>query len=773
MIAAPLLLMFRLMVTDQVLFWGLPALQFIPWRIYLWENLRQGILPLWNSLNGMGAPFLANYQLAFFYPPSWLLYLLAAVAGPSAIAWGHSILVFLHLVWAGLGTASLLRRVGVGRLGQTVGGLAFGLCGYFIARSGVFPMIWTGAWLPWVILASSKVAIPGEKGGLKAPWIIAPLILSLTMMLLAGHAQLAWYIILLAGAWVVVGGWSQGGAKLALAAAARFAIALLFAVMLSSIQLLPTAEYLLHSQRSAAVDYELGLTYSFWPWRLLVFLAPNMFGNPGSADYWGYAAFWEDAVYMGVLPFLMALSTISALKRRKDQGTATNRFSGLIRFFWMTIVIAGILALGKNTPVFPFLYRFIPTFNMFQAPSRYMIAVEFSLAMLAGLGIETWCKPYGRKLDRLKKWVVAAAAVTLGAGAAAIFLQSIKATFTAATAMAGIWAFGSGLLLVNMPRKPEDGKRKIWEVAVITWVALDLLIAGFGLLPSAASSLYANASSFSADIQKIAGNGRVYLSMDEEYRIKFSRFFRFSNFAPLENWGNLRATLLPNMNLLDGISSTTNFDPMIPARYARFMKYVELLPPDQKKAWFNIMNVKAVEQIDITTIPGVKFDPIVESKRWYLASCPIFAKSEKESWDLLTNKLSGASDAKGINWVILEADPQNQRCESAGTNAIQLMDEEPQKLEFRVDTDKAGWLVLSDTWYPGWTATVDGHEASILHANYLFRGVVVSQGEHVVVFKYIPWMFRLGGIISGFGWVLLAGLYIFKRIAGNIRLFPA
>src|SRR5512146_1228726 len=82
-LVAPIVLYAPSLFTGRVLFWGLPALQFIPWRTYAWQLLQNGLLPLWNPLNGMGAPLIANYQVAFFYPPGWLVYLFMALGGVS------------------------------------------------------------------------------------------------------------------------------------------------------------------------------------------------------------------------------------------------------------------------------------------------------------------------------------------------------------------------------------------------------------------------------------------------------------------------------------------------------------------------------------------------------------------------------------------------------------------------------------------------------------------------------------------------------------------
>ena len=69
--------LFHNLLLGEVIFWGTPSLQFYPWRELAFSELRQGRLPLWNALVGNGAPLLANYQTAVFYPPNWLNLLLS------------------------------------------------------------------------------------------------------------------------------------------------------------------------------------------------------------------------------------------------------------------------------------------------------------------------------------------------------------------------------------------------------------------------------------------------------------------------------------------------------------------------------------------------------------------------------------------------------------------------------------------------------------------------------------------------------------------------
>jgi hypothetical protein len=73
----------------------------------------------------------------------------------------------------------------------------------------------------------------------------------------------------------------------------------------------------------------------------------------------------------------------------------------------------------------------------------------------------------------------------------------------------------------------------------------------------------------------------------------------------------------------------------------------------------------------------------------------------------------------------------------------------PERVEVEVKLDSPGWLVLTDTYYPGWQATLDGHPTEILPVNIMFRAVEVPAGEHTVVFEFKPRSVQLGMWISG------------------------
>jgi uncharacterized membrane protein YfhO len=100
-------------------------------------------------------------------------------------------------------------------------------------------------------------------------------------------------------------------------------------------------------------------------------------------------------------------------------------------------------------------------------------------------------------------------------------------------------------------------------------------------------------------------------------------------------------------------------------------------------------------------------------------------------------------------------------CPTAGMKALQPSIDGPNRIVVPVSQPDAGWVLLSDTWYPGWQAQVDGRPAPILHGDYLFRAVQVPAGSHVLTFTYRPVSFWAGLLLS---LLSLAGFLLFARL---------
>jgi hypothetical protein len=731
-VLGPLILFGPMLLRGEALFWGTPLLQFIPWRQYAIQVLSQGHLPLWNPLLGMGAPLIANYQSALFYPPNFLLLL----TGP---AWGHGLLVLLHLAWAGIGMVLFTRLLGLSSLAQSVSGLAFSLSGYLVARGGFLSINATAAWLPWILLAVDRLVkcaeVEGWRRGVKATlWLSV----AFALQWLAGHAQTAWYTLVVAcvwGCWRTVRSRGWQGLK-------RFGVFLIgswvIAFVLSAVQLLPTAEYLLNSHRATMLDPEFVMTYSFWPWRLLGLLLPDLFGNPTHGNYWGYGNYWEDAIYIGILPFLLALSAIWRGLRKKDHPS-------LVRFLVGLALGVFILALGKNTPIFPLLFRYIPTFNLFQAPSRWNLILIFSLALLAGIGAEAWCAPTGRKLYWTRMGTVGVAVVGLAAWLGSLFIEGVEPSFVRAFTVAGFWLFVAGVLTLRVPERPSWR----WASLVGLLVLADLVFAGIGLNPSVPLSIFRGDSGL---VDIVGDEHRVYMPSDVEYELKFEKTHRFDTFNSDIDWRSIRDMGLPNTPVLDAIPSANNFDPISPERFVVWMEMIEGLPREDRSELLALMDVGWSAVLDTSSDSFVRYEVVPDAERIRLVPKAEVMDSPEEA---LSFMFKPGFDTMQV--IALEGEVQPTLPTGGGEgDAIINATSDPGLVSVSVDTSQGAWLLLSDTWYPGWRAELDGTKTKLYKADYLFRAVWVPPGEHVIEFCYRPVLFFFGAALSVWGWISVA-----------------
>ena len=738
-IIGPIILFAPIIFTNKALVWGTVSTQFIPWWDFAWDTLLQGQIPLWNPWVGMGAPMVANYQSAIFYPPYWFLLLIYTIAGLKWMSWGVTIVIVFHLILSGLGTTKLLEELGLSKLAQIVGGLAFSLSGYLVARASFLSINATAAWLPWILFYTLRLANRKKN----AFWGLSAMI---AFQLLAGHAQTAWYSILLGGIWILFLSSKkyvdEKSIRNAWKSIYKYILAGLLSAGISAIQLIPTMEYLIQSQRSGDYGYAAAMTYSFWPWRFLALMVPNLFGNPASNNYWGYGNFWEDSVYLGLLPLLIAIGVVTRTAFecfKKDTQRPANNTSGLVLFLSGIVIVSFLLALGDNTALFPFLYRHVPTFGFFQAPTRFSLWAEISMAILAAIGIDQLAQVTGKR----KYWIRLAAAgciaVIGGAVIGWIFLTEAKSTFFIPVGMAGLFGFGTALLILFQPDKAKELNYRVWGGLIIILVATDLIIAGWGLNPGVEINFY-------NVVRSEERKTRTYLTSDLEYNLKFGRYFRSEAFSPEVSWETMHQDLLPNLPILHRMELVNNFDPLVPARFQTWLNEFEELDNLYLHPMTGLMNIgQIISEVEGKTIRDeikhdnafseVRFSELVEIKL-----------NDKEVLDAIIDVKYDFSRSHILSPVSGVVD---KKCQKASDGVVSVEQKAPGYIKIKSNLINDGWLVWSQSWYPGWVAIIDGKQkVEVERANYLFQAVCVPEGEHTVEIIYRPASFYIGAGIT-------------------------
>lgn len=727
-LAGALLVLFHRLLLGEVFFWGLPALQFYPWREYAFDLLRQGQLPLWNPYNGAGAPLLANYQSALLYPLNWPGFFLP-------LAWSMSVTAVLHLFIGGLGMTALLRCLGAGALGQGMAALAFALTGYLVARLGTYPMISAAVWLPWLVWVAHGMLLRYRFRD------AGRLALIVALLLLAGHAQTAWYSLLLA---ILYGVWLVVNRRLPFARLVVMGLIASLGAGIAALQLVPTAELLLTSQRAAGVDYDFAMNFSFGLARSLNFLSPITFGTPADGSYLVTGYYFEFAVYIGLIPLVSAFAAVVGwLQRRRERDQ--NVFT--IVPFWLIIALIGfVLAMGAHTPVFPFLYRHVPTFDLFQAPARWQLWTVFSLAVLSGIGVSAWGRSFRarRWAKRLFAACLSLLVLSLIALVAAPPIEGVQALVRALLGLAVSGIAGAWLALRQPPADSAAYSR--WSLLVLVIVAADLVWANWGHNPTIPAAFYDPLGDQSQS------QARGYWSQAAEDALKYQTFFRPDDYRfAAENWQMVRASNLPNLNLIDRRALLDNFDPLLVGPYAAFINALDAAEPNRRESFFVASAVGWVYGDHGGSVPS-GIDP---ARAWLVPGVCWHASEEA----LLQALADGADLTRQVHIPGDGPCPPPPETIERGTV---LIGDEANRVELVVHSPYDGWLVLADTDYPGWQATIDGLSVPIYRANGAFRAIQMPPGEHVVSFSYEPSWLVPAGTVSALSFLVAVALLLLK-----------
>jgi len=419
--------------------------------------------------------------------------------------------------------------------------------------------------------------------------------------------------------------------------------------------------------------------------------------------------------------------------------------SRLSRLLVVLSTVALVFALGKNSPIFPFLFQHVPSFDLFQAPTRWNLILVFSLSLLAAIGAENWGEPSGRSLYWTRLGTVGAGVVGLAAWLGSSLVEGVEPSFVRAFVLAGLWLFITGVLTLRGSARFSW----IWISLSGLVILIDLLVAGIGLNPTVPIEVFQGESQL---VDVVGNEHRIYMAPDVEYEFKYERTHRFDTFYAVLDWSNIRDSGLPNTPLLDGISSANNFDPILPDRYVIWVEAVEALPDVQRMKLLALMDVGWQASIDPSEDIDLNYEPIPGASRLRMIPQAIVAASPEAALTLVT-----APDFDPTQTVVLEGVFQQPPPVGSGEGkALFIETSDPGVVLVTVHAPGGTWLLLSDSWYPGWEAMVDDVSTTLYRADYLFRAVWVPPGEHQAEFRYRPALFTVGGFLSLAAWLSLS-----------------
>ena len=733
------------------------------------QSLKSGIFPLWNPYLWGGAPFAADIQSGLFYPVNLIYFRLA----PEVLYRGLMGLAVFHFWLAGLGMFLYLRRflAGSSILPPLGGALAFMFSDYFIVHFGNLNLVAQAAWLPLIFLFYHRSLAERRLG--PAVWAG----LCLAMAATAGHAQplmliglgLGWDLLVelglaFADVWatqdahsgrkgLVVGQWLRA----AWPPLSTLVVMLGIGLGVAAIALVPAYEMTRHTLR-ADYSYAQASAYSLAPAQLAGLLVPSFFGRD-PATYWGA---WDrvEVGYVGVLTLLLAALALLVPRRVarpwRSQIGPEERASGFAvggTYRYASLAAFGLLlAMGGYAALHGWLYALVPGLGSMRAPARAVFLMDFALAALAGLGLDILMHDQGksvrralRRLLRASAWVIAALAlVAIPLAFYAIITSQDKdpAIFRRVSAATSGLVFFTALLVacVGLFYLRQRGRLRPVLVGAL---AVGLLFFDLASLGSSVDVGYDDPTR-NFDHPGILG----FLQADPGvYRID----------SRTDVW-HVWQPNTPLLGRIFDVGGLTN--PLTLADYDRYWRSI----PSRSSRLYDFLNAKYVIAAKDVELDWQKFVPVYDAE----PALNVYLNREAMPRALVVHQARVAADHPSALAAIQEPDFDPAReavieggepldVVPAGAATIQVDAFGPNEIWLRVDTPAEAYMVLSEVWYPGWQARVDGVEAPVLRANYAFRAVRLGPGQHRVQLTFAPSWWRLGLTISGVTLLVLVG----------------
>ena len=684
--------------------------QVLPWWQEAARQLRHGQVPLWDPHNWTGQPLLGQAQPGVAYPLNWLLWWMPqqhSLLQMWAVNWYF---VVVHYM-AALFTYWLCRDLGRSRAASLVAGLIFALVGYMGWTD--WPQMLNGAvWTPLVFLFLLR-AVRGER-----PWASASLSgACIGMAWLSGHHQVPIFVTLAAaGAWLYYilkdGRPDWRMARLA-------ALAMVFAPLVSALQILPAQEYGRLAYRWAgardglawhnAIPYYVHAQHAVIPLHLFGILIPGYGENTG--------------IFFGIVALSLALIAIAV--RWRDH---------LVKFF-AAIALGGLVySLGGHSVFQGFIYAVVPYVEKARVPAMALLLFNAGFAVLAAFGVDALqpfkemdaLQPF-KEMDALQAdvldgshWIrrinigVAAFGIVTGVTLQAVLIANkFQWDIDNRVVMAVLISMLMAALLYAW--RSESLTRR----QAVTLLTLLLLFeagqqSGFSLADR-------NDSIRRSFLDKSSGNGDIADFLHKQpgpFRVET----RTEDIVP--NWGDFYNIDFPTAAASASVNSFSLWNKLpvwnklVGAKYTLSRGNTD---PAQSEVFRGASGVAVFQNPDVFNrawtvheiVPIRDLDQGLEFMGDHLDEL----RSKAVILGTPAPKLASCPDAKDMVFVTHYA---------------------PSNVSLSADMGCDGMVVLSDTYFPGWYASVDGRPARIYEVDIALRGVAVPGGSHIVTFRYRP-----------------------------------
>jgi hypothetical protein len=708
-------------------------LQYFSWREFGFRELAKGNLALWNPHIFSGAPYFGGTQGAQLYPPNWLFLILPT---PVAINWT----VALHVYAIGAFMFFWMKQRGLGGAPGFFAGALVMFGGAFFPHifAGHLPQLNTMTWSPLIFCSIDGLFRTRRMG-----WSMLGMF-AVAMQVLAGFPQYLFYTAIIAGLYCALGLIGHWNWRLAVA----FLSIYLGGLLLASVQLLPAIQTADETTRGLRLPFSFASMVAFPPENLVTLFAPNFLGE--IAKYWGRWYLWETSLFISVTGLAFAIYAAISCER------ATKWVSLAIVF------ISLLLALGAYTPLFAFLYAWVPGFDRFRSISKFIFLASIFLALLAGTGLD-------RLLRQRRVETGFVAAVCSGAIILGIVGWWVATTTSWPALMNASRATNESYLFPQLYESSEFVQQSQHRAAGsllfaggVCALLGSILIFGrrdprvlLAVVPLGVAEMFVFACGTRATF-----DSAIIVNVEKKSFLE-------------EHPGDYRIIDVanPNTAMIIGAQDIWGYDATVIRRYAEFMTWTQGGDPDNAMSY----------------VKFVKFDPLFAMlrERYVLAehgteletaeapTLPMPHLQLISKYRLLQNRDAifealHTATFDPTREVLLESQPQPEPIAGENNGRAEITTASTDSLTIEANVDRPSILLITDAYAQSWRAvSLAGSAQSnyqLLPANYILRAVPLTAGHHRLRVEYVPASFAVGkwiSIVSVAAFVL--GLWLLRK----------
>ena len=712
---------------------------------------------LWIDSLYSGFPAAADPQMQHWYPlsllalipNSWNCFMVSAYVLASCFTYGY------------------VKKLTDSKFAAAFSGLAYGMSGFMMVHLGHTAMVHSAAWIPLIIWSLEEL-----RGKLRWQWFLTGC-LAIACSILAGHPQISVYSFVLAAVYALVLGWNAPVGKwyyyrifMAIAA---------LGIALSAIQTIPTAELASLGLRPEMTFEEFN-SFSLPPVEAIKLIFPFVLGAshplPWLYDipYFGSWNFVEMAGYAGITTLLLALVGLIYFSNRT-----------IAKFWGFAALFCFLLTLGDVTPLAWIIYH-IPFLNNFRVPARHLIEITFAFSVLAGMGLTSITRHLLSQKQLLKIIAYSSGFVSLllivvflskdtiideikdEVGQEAARQYTLLPWSNLALGIPLLIFVAAIIFLIYLIRFPTN---KIIRYSLLLFLIFDLGSFGWfcewkyspsvGIVqPTAVVQKYSQILNRSHQrILPIRGVEALW----DEIPVNISRLW---NVPSAGGYGPLilsRMSELLSMDVLGIVASpdwtlkeNRSLD-LMAVRYVttpKDLSKINDLDDDNKSYSALKNNLNSSERWNLVENIGQAnvYENLRAQPRVWLVPEAVKLKPSEVLRAIHSSNLPDGRTYEPLEMALVEANInfKPDRFDRQATVEFKKLSET--HLQINTNSSSPAFLVLSDVYYPGWRAKINGKATQIFQTNYVLRGIILPEGANTVELMFRSTKFHLAVGIS-------------------------